>query len=79
VCCVFGGESVSSGWIVMDGLDGAYMVATIRLGVGLLGNRQSLLSRVLSCVIRKDGIVSARCCCLVVDHHSWRPGMKLAM
>jgi hypothetical protein len=65
--------------MVRMGFDGFYMVATIRLGVGLLGNRQSLLSRVLSYVIQKDGIVGARCCCLVVDHRSWRPGQNSAI
>jgi hypothetical protein len=51
----------------------AYRVATIRLGVGLLMRIRSLLSRVLSYAVRKDGIEGARCCYLVVGHQSWRP------
>jgi hypothetical protein len=51
------------------------MVATIRLGVDLLVRTQSLLSRVLSYAVRKDGIEGARCCYPVVGHQSWRPAV----
>jgi hypothetical protein len=71
--CAVSGDRVSCGEEEDERREWAHRVATIRLGVGLSVRKQSLLSRVLSYAVRKDDIEGARCCCLVVDHQSWRP------